>query len=25
MHGWDRNGIPTSGKLVELGLGWVNG
>jgi aldehyde:ferredoxin oxidoreductase len=23
MHGWDRNGIPTPGKLVELGLGWV--
>ena len=24
MHGWDRNGIPTPGKLVELGLGWVD-
>jgi aldehyde:ferredoxin oxidoreductase len=24
MHGWDRNGIPTPGKLVELGIGWVN-
>ena len=24
MHGWDRNGIPTPGKLVELGLGWIN-
>ncbi|UCE53717.1 MAG: aldehyde ferredoxin oxidoreductase family protein [Desulfobacterales bacterium] len=25
MRGWDRNtGIPTAGKLVELGLGWVN-
>lgn len=24
MHGWDRNGIPNSGKLVELGLGWVD-
>jgi aldehyde:ferredoxin oxidoreductase len=23
MHGWDRNGIPTPGKLTELGLGWV--
>jgi len=24
MHGWDRRGIPTAGKLVELGIGWVN-
>jgi len=25
MHGWDRKiGIPIPGKLVELGLGWVN-
>jgi aldehyde:ferredoxin oxidoreductase len=24
MHGWDHNGIPTSGKLVELGIGWVD-
>jgi aldehyde:ferredoxin oxidoreductase len=24
MHGWDRNGIPTPGKLVELGIGWVH-
>lgn len=25
MMGWDRQtGVPTPGKLVELGLGWVN-
>ena len=24
MHGWDRDGVPTPGKLVELGLGWIN-
>ncbi len=24
MHGWDLNGIPTPGKLVELGIGWVD-
>jgi len=24
MLGWDRNGVPTPGKLVELGLGWMN-
>ena len=25
MMGWDREtGVPTRGKLVELGLGWVN-
>jgi aldehyde:ferredoxin oxidoreductase len=24
MHGWDRNGIPTTGKLVELDLEWVD-
>jgi aldehyde:ferredoxin oxidoreductase len=23
MHGWDRNGIPLPGKMVELGLEWV--
>jgi aldehyde:ferredoxin oxidoreductase len=24
MHGWDRSGVPTPGKLVELGLDWIN-
>ena len=24
MHGWDGNGIPTTGNLVELDLDWVD-
>ncbi|MCD6520017.1 MAG: hypothetical protein J7M05_08860, partial [Anaerolineae bacterium] len=23
MAGWDENGVPTPGKLAELGLDWA--